>query len=115
LRCEASVPLLVAHHSAKKCLDSFGDEVSLFLQGKVPCIEQVKLSFWQIALISLCPFYGEERIVLSPQNQGRRLSGTVQEHDCGSIPVPGFAVKHLVAIDVGEIVGSHARLLSVHV
>ena len=62
---ETSAPLLVAHHSAKKCLDSFCDEVSLFFQGKVPRIEQVKLSFWQITLICFCSLYGEERIVLS--------------------------------------------------
>jgi hypothetical protein len=70
LKREASVLFLVAHHSAKKCLDSFSDEVSLFFQGKVPRIEQVKLSFWQITLICFCSLYGKERIVLSPQDQG---------------------------------------------
>ena len=45
LRPEASASLLLARHSAKKCFDSFGDEVSLFLQSKVPGVEQVKLSF----------------------------------------------------------------------
>ena len=40
---------------------------------------------------------------------------TVKEHNCGSILVSGFAVKHFVAIDVSVIVGSHARLLSVFV
>jgi hypothetical protein len=98
LKRETSGPLLVAHPSAKKLLDSFGDDVSLFFQGKVPRIEQMKLSCWQITLIGLCSLYGEERIILSPQDQGARLAG------------PEVLVPSVVEREVGIIIVQQVEL-----
>jgi hypothetical protein len=37
----------------------------------------------------------------------------VEEHNGGRLLVSGFPIEHLVAMNVGVIVGSHARLLLV--
>lgn len=100
--------LLVAHYSAKKCLDLFGDEVPLFFQGKVPRIEQVKVSFWQITLICFCSLDCEERIVLSPQDQGARLAGTevlvpsVVEREVGGIIMEQVELDRVISRAIEE-------------
>src|SRR6266851_1572356 len=50
------------------------DETTEVFQREVTGINQVQFCFWDISLVGLGPFDGEERIVLSPENQHSRLS-----------------------------------------
>jgi hypothetical protein len=51
------------------------DHLTIFFQCEVSGVEQVQLRVLQIALIGVCTFSREDRIVLAPHDQCRRLMG----------------------------------------
>src|SRR5260221_976634 len=71
-------------------------------------VEEVQLSFWQITLICFCSLYGEERIVLSPQDQGARLAGTevlvpsVVERQFGVVIVKKVGLDRVISGTITE-------------
>jgi len=81
--------------------------------GKVGGIRRIAISEADIVWCNHMKVLCKQRNQV-PVHVGRGRE-TVKEHDSGSILVSGFAVKHLVAMDVSVIVGGHARLLSVRV
>ncbi len=79
--------------------------------GKVGGIRRIAISEADIVGCSHMKVLGQLRNQVAVHvGRGRE---TVKEHNSGSILFSGFAVEHLVAMDVSVIVGSHAKLLSV--
>ena len=57
----------------EKFAHSLGDETAEVFQGEVPCINQVQFGVREISSVGVGTFDGEERIVLSPEDQHSRL------------------------------------------
>src|SRR5215471_458314 len=70
----------------EKVLDVTGDRVAIFFQREVAGVEQVKLDVLQVAFVRLGSFSREDRIVLTPHDQCRRL---VLTEVCLPLGVPG--------------------------
>jgi hypothetical protein len=51
-----------------KAGDPFGDFVTVFFQGKMPCIEKVKLYVIQITPIQARAFFGEDMVIFALHN-----------------------------------------------
>jgi hypothetical protein len=45
----------------------------IFLQGKVPCVEQMQFKGLEITLIGIGSFWAEKRIIFAPDNERRGL------------------------------------------
>jgi hypothetical protein len=60
--------------------------VTVLLQSKMPCVENVELNVLQVALVWMCSFLGENVIVLPPRNQCGRLILTKVSSCCQADP-----------------------------
>ena len=57
----------------EKTLDVLGDYIAIFLQSKVPCVEQMQFNGLEITLIGMRSFWTEKRIIFAPDNKRRGL------------------------------------------
>src|SRR5690606_11534070 len=60
-------------HPVKEGQHALCDEGAVFLEGAVAGVEQMKLDVLQVAPVALGEIAGEQRVVLAPDHQGRRL------------------------------------------
>jgi hypothetical protein len=58
---------------SEKPLDMLSDHLSIFLQSKVPAIEQVQFKSLEIALKGIGSLWAEKRIIFAPDHERRRL------------------------------------------
>ncbi len=56
-----------------EALDQPCDHVSIFLDGKVPRVEKVKLGLWKVPQVGVSTFRRKDHVILSPDDESRRL------------------------------------------
>src|SRR5271166_7006952 len=69
-------PPLLQHVGSQEKADVIGDHPAVFFQGEVPSVEQVELDVLKIPLVGVRPLFREDRVVLAPDDQRRRLALT---------------------------------------
>ena len=88
---------------AKKCFDSFGDEIALL--GKICDVRRIAIPEADIVgrneMKGVCKLWNQVAVHMG---RGRK---TVEKHNRWSTLVSGFAVEHFVAMDISAVVGGH--------